>query len=72
MRGPRQPDQYPDRFLDCQEALEDGFLALLDQAEGVGWSRAETIAAITELADNTALADADIARIDAAIKRQDW
>ena len=38
--------------------MEDGFLALVDQAVAAGWNRAEVIAAIINLANNTALGDA--------------
>lgn len=68
MRAPRHPTPYPDRHLDCQEALEDGILALLDQAEAAGWTRAEAIAAITDVADNTMLGDLEREKMERRLK----
>lgn len=73
MKSPRLPDQYPDRHLDCQEGLEDGFAALVDDGLAAGWSVADITVALVELADHRMLADAaneETARdIEEALKR---
>lgn len=51
VKEPLWPDEYPDRFIDCQEALMPGFLVLLESAVASGWTENEAIAALTELAD---------------------
>ncbi|QFQ86705.1 hypothetical protein F8A10_04240 [Paracoccus kondratievae] len=56
MLGPRYLGPYPDRVLDCQEAVEPAFMALLNSAEGAGWVREEVIAALAELAINHVMA----------------
>lgn len=47
---------HPDRFLRCQEALEDAFSSIGDAAAAAGWSEEEVAAALVELADNYMLA----------------
>jgi len=46
MRGPKQPDNYIDREIDCEEAVSDGLVAILDDAEAVGWDRIEAAQAM--------------------------
>lgn len=50
MSTPRNSIVYPDRDLDCQQALEDPFHTLLDLAEKAGWSKTEAAEAMRELA----------------------
>ncbi|MGA0615976.1 hypothetical protein [Paracoccus sp. KR1-242] len=57
MKGPRRLDAYPDRLLDCEEALEDELAALIGRACAAGWSRPETLAALISLCENTQLGD---------------
>lgn len=52
LNGPKRLGPYPDHELDCQEAMEDAFLALMDQVESAGWLRTEAYAALIELIDN--------------------
>lgn len=49
IQAPRLHDNYPDRFIDCQMAIEDGVLQLLGDAQIAGWSRAEVRTAILAL-----------------------
>lgn len=53
---PRHPRLHPDRFNECQMALEDRVLSLLGDAVTAGWDNDEVLAAIIEIADNTNLA----------------
>lgn len=68
MRSPRHDGKYDDRHLECQEALEDGFLDLVDAGEAAGWSRGEILAALTDLADNHVLAGIETDKTDKAIR----
>ncbi|RWO77156.1 hypothetical protein [Mesorhizobium sp.] len=45
---------YADRLLDCEEAMEPGFQAIIDCMLEVGWTRGETLRALKRLiaADN--------------------
>jgi hypothetical protein len=52
MNHARNPQGHPDRFLDCQAAMEDHFNEIMDAALAAGWLPAEASAAIAELADN--------------------
>ena len=52
MNRARQPLNHPDRFLDCQAAMEDHFNEIMDAASAAGWTPAEASAAIVDLADN--------------------
>lgn len=53
---PRHPRTHPDRFNECQRAIEDELIGLFVKAELAGWDKDEILAAISEIADNTALA----------------
>ena len=51
---PRRTCDYPDREVDCQEAMEPGFQAIIDWMIEVGWTRDEAKRALRRLiaADN--------------------
>jgi hypothetical protein len=49
--GPRSQTGHPDRFLDCQEAIEAAFASLAEQAVSAGWGEAEVAAALVDVAD---------------------
>ncbi|MCX8282500.1 hypothetical protein OSJ77_20110 [Phyllobacterium sp. 0TCS1.6C] len=53
---PRRTRSDPNRFSDCQRAIEDELVALLTEATEAGWDKDEVLAAIVDVADNTALA----------------
>lgn len=44
-----------DRFIECQEAVEDHVQQIVADAHVAGWEHAETLAAIIEVAENLAL-----------------
>ncbi|MDF3217952.1 hypothetical protein EN962_19145 [Mesorhizobium sp. M7A.F.Ca.CA.001.09.2.1] len=46
---PKQQEDYADRPLDCQEAMEPGFQAIIDCMLEVGWTRGETLRALKRL-----------------------
>ncbi|MDO5897272.1 hypothetical protein [Agrobacterium sp. Azo12] len=46
---PRYSTPYPDRDVDCQQALEDPFQTLLSLAEEAGWSKTESVEALRAL-----------------------
>ena len=73
VKEPLWPDEYPDRFLDCQEALMPGFLLLLESAVASGWTENEAIAALIELADSRWLSDGeniDLQRVLTSLRRR--
>ncbi|SMO65837.1 hypothetical protein [Paracoccus laeviglucosivorans] len=49
MRGPDQLGPYPERGKDCERALEDGVLEIVEQAASAGWMREEIWAALSAL-----------------------
>ena len=53
---PQYPPNHPDRFQDCQRAIEDRMLELLGDAQVAGWTKEEILAAMIEVAENTNLA----------------
>ena len=57
MIPPRLPGPYPDRHLECQEAIEPLIIAAIDEAKSSGWSMTDFTTAIVALADNLMLAD---------------
>ena len=51
---PRRQGEYLDRDIDCQEAMEPGFQAIVDCMIEVGWRRGEVLRSLRRLiaADN--------------------
>lgn len=47
---PKQSEDYADRSLDCQFAIEPAFQELASQAKAAGWSEEDVSAALLELA----------------------
>lgn len=68
MKPPRSSLPYPDRHLECQEAIEARIVAVIDEGRGAGWSVSEIAAALIDLADNLMLADAANAETAQRIK----
>ncbi|PAQ09805.1 MULTISPECIES: hypothetical protein [Mesorhizobium] len=56
INSPRRQDDYPDREIDCQEAMEPGFQAIVDCMLEAGWARGEIMRSLKRLvaADNVA------------------
>ena len=48
MLGPKQPGDYPDRDIDCQEAVAQGIADLIEQATLSGSSEQDAAAAIAD------------------------
>lgn len=49
MQKPKQPGEYPDRDMDCQIAISDQIMALIQSARNAGWTETEASAAIMEV-----------------------
>jgi len=47
MIGPKQSGEYPDRDIDCQEAVSQGISDLIEQATLSGGSETEAAAALS-------------------------
>lgn len=52
MQGPKRPGAYPDRELDCQEAVAEGIVNLVDEAvvSGSADNEADVLAGFAKLA----------------------
>jgi hypothetical protein len=44
---PKRPDEYPDREIDCQEAMEPSFQAVVDCMLLAGWTRGEIVRSLS-------------------------
>ncbi|MGO8163269.1 hypothetical protein ACC780_08860 [Rhizobium ruizarguesonis] len=65
-------EAHPDRFLQCQEAMDDALGAVAASAMAAGWHPEEVAAALVELADNhmlSVLTNRDLARELAVLKK---
>lgn len=69
MKSPRHTLPYPDASLDCQEALEQSFQAVLDDAEAAGWPRSFALASLHLLIVNQSQADTENKRTQRQIDR---
>lgn len=47
MFGPKQPGDYPDREIDCQEAISQGLADLVEQQVAAGATEAEATEALS-------------------------
>lgn len=56
---PRKDGEYPDRDIDCEEALEASIQDVMQRAQQQGWNRAETMDAIENLIANLRIAYAE-------------
>jgi hypothetical protein len=52
MQKPPYRKPYSDRHLDCQFAMEDHFVDLMEAAAAAGWTAADATAAVIDLAGN--------------------
>jgi hypothetical protein len=55
VKGPREEGDYPDRQLDCQEAIESKVQQVMEEVMRAGWLRDEAAAALVEVADHVML-----------------
>jgi hypothetical protein len=70
IRPPRRPDRYPDRDLDCQEAIESPFQEMMENILAAGWGPEEVAEAIEHLAMADRMARDEKGRIDATLEIQ--
>ena len=64
IRGPDPHADIWDRQLDCEFSLEPCFLALIDAARSAGWQPLEAALALTSLADNFVIGQAENTHTD--------
>ncbi|MBZ9859709.1 hypothetical protein [Mesorhizobium sp. CA12] len=64
---PRQQDSYDDREIDCQEAMEPGFQAIVDCMLEAGWQRGEVIRSLRRLIAADNMTQKDNARVEAEL-----
>ena len=61
---PREADEYPDRAIDCREAMEPGFQAIIDCMLEAGWTRRETLRSLKRLIAADNMTQKEIARTE--------
>lgn len=64
---PKRQDPYPDRQIDCQEALTPGFEVLFEELTAVGWTREEIRAAFVALLSASDLSNEANAELEAEL-----
>jgi len=69
LRGPDPAQDISDRLLDCEFQLEPHFLELIARAGAVGWKPTEIAMALSGLADNFLLGQAENVEIGNLLKR---
>ncbi|RWG54845.1 MAG: hypothetical protein EOQ64_18855 [Mesorhizobium sp.] len=62
---PRHQGSYPDREVDCQQAMEAGFQAIVDCMVEAGWTREEVKRALRRLIAADNMAERENARVEA-------
>lgn len=62
---PKRQDDYPDREIDCQEAMETMFQTMVEEMRAVGWSPVEIDIAIRRLINANKSARAETAKLEA-------
>lgn len=64
---PKRQDPYPDRQIDCQEALTPGLEVLFEELMAVGWTREEVRAAFVALLSANDLSNDANAELEAEL-----
>jgi len=68
IRPPSVDKKRTDRFISCQDALNDEFQGLVERAVAAAWRPQKVLVAMIELADNWALMMEASAEVEAALK----
>ena len=66
-KPPKRKSDYPDRDIDCQEAIEAEFQKLVQNIAAAGWGPSEIAEAIENLAIADKMAREENAKMDAAV-----
>lgn len=69
--GPLCSGDYPDRFVTCEQAIENDLQALIARAVEAGWDEMEACSAIASLTDHHVLAMLSNADVDRQIASAD-
>jgi hypothetical protein len=69
---PRRKHRYPDRDIDCQQAIEDALHELIDTARAAGWSDDEIVEAIDQLTLAYRMAREETIKLEAALQVMNW
>ncbi|TIP70597.1 MAG: hypothetical protein E5X53_26425 [Mesorhizobium sp.] len=67
IRPPRGQGEYPDREIDCQEAMEPGFQAIVDCMLEAGWTRGEIMRSLRRLVAADNMTQKENAKVEAQI-----
>jgi len=65
IRPPRYQGDYADREIDCQEAMEPGFQAIVEYMLEAGWTRGEVMRSLRRLIAADNITQHDIAKVEA-------
>ncbi|WP_192250388.1 hypothetical protein [Mesorhizobium silamurunense] len=65
--SPRRTGHYADREVDCQEAMEPGFQAILDCMLEAGWTRGEVLRSLRRLIAADNMTQKENARVEAEL-----
>ncbi|AZO28534.1 hypothetical protein [Mesorhizobium sp. M1B.F.Ca.ET.045.04.1.1] len=67
INAPRHDGEYADREVDCQEAMEPGFQAIVDCMLEAGWTRGEVVRALRRLIAADNMTQKEKARVEAEL-----
>lgn len=67
IRAPRHGRDYPDREIDCEEAMEPGFQAIVDCMREAGWQRGEVMRSLRRLIAADNMAQRESAKVEAEL-----
>ncbi|MER8755158.1 hypothetical protein NKH69_05695 [Mesorhizobium sp. M0976] len=64
---PRRQGEYADREIDCQEAMEPGFQAIVECMSDAGWSRGEIMRSLRRLVAADNMTQKENAKVEAQL-----
>ncbi|WP_287160537.1 hypothetical protein [Mesorhizobium sp.] len=67
IKKPRRHHDYADREIDCQEAMEPGFQAIVDCMVDAGWTRGEVMRSLRRLIASDNMTQKENAKVEAQI-----
>ncbi|MER8536049.1 hypothetical protein [Mesorhizobium sp. M0701] len=67
IRAPKRQDEYVDREIDCQEAMEPGFQVIVDCMLEAGWTRGEIMRSLRRLVAADNMTQKENAKVEAQL-----
>ncbi|PSJ53657.1 hypothetical protein [Pseudaminobacter soli (ex Li et al. 2025)] len=69
---PKRQERYPDRDIDCQQAIEYALHDLIDNVRAAGWAEHEIVEAIDQLTLAYRMGREENIKLEAMLQVRNW